>query len=645
MAALAQKAAAVAAHRRAVAEASPRRRPLQTLRERFAKGAVGWSEDLERVLALPRRSKPDADTMRLIVDGLTTVLKKPEGTQRLREIQAWSLLEAPRAGGLVGCIVAGGGKTLLGMLMPMVWPPVQKPDGTFRPICALLLIPPDLRSQFASDWELYGKHWRLPNLAGGKMLTPGLPTLHVVAYSELSNPKSSALLNQIQPDLVMGDEISSLRNFDSSRTRRVIRRLAERPETAFCGWDATIISDGVANFWHLLAWALDFGSPMPLEESEVRNWARALDPTGEEGYFLPGELQRLCEAGEPLRTGFQRRLMATVGVLSTDDKRLGIPLQMFERRPPKMCDELIEHFRVLRRKPTNGGWKRPDGEELRDMLEVTACAKQLAEGFYLRWKFPRNESLEVRDTWFTWRQNWNREVRAVLSDSRLHMDSPKLCELAAQRYYEGGCTGCDRGAEEDHRPQCNEKETHPLWSSYCYPFWREVKNTVVHVTEAVWVSDWLLQDAAAWAAQVPGIVWVDHPEFGDRLSKMTGLPFYGGGEEANEEIATEYAEARGRSSRSIICSVKSNLRGKNLQYAFHRSLIISFPAANDIFEQMIGRVFREGQIADRVEVFYYQHTSELENAFEKARRVAKGVQELTGQVQKLNFAEWPKVAA
>ncbi len=132
-----------------------------------------------------------------------------------------------------------------------------QPDGTRRPPRCVLLIPPDLREQFAHDWEEYSKQWNLPNLAGGKWFDKNKPVLHVVAYSELSHESSSELLEQIDPDLVMGDEISSLQNFDASRTLRMRRLFGDHPEKQFCGWDATLISKSVENFWHLLLWALD----------------------------------------------------------------------------------------------------------------------------------------------------------------------------------------------------------------------------------------------------------------------------------------------------------------------------------------------------------------------------------------------------
>jgi len=629
----------------AATRVAPRR---VSLKERFARGTVEWSKDFERVMALPRRPRNDPEEWQVwadeleaagsplaaqvrggvdgIVRELTQRLKKPRGTQTLREVQALLLWEAPLVGGVLGGCATGSGKTLVGMLMPQVMSNCSR---------AVLLLPPDLRPQFFADWESYGKHWQLPNLAGGKWFTPGLPVLHVVAYSELSHAKSSNLLEQINPDLVMGDEIDALRN-DTARVRRFKRFFAEHPDTRFCGWSATLVSDSIENIWHLLGMALDVGSPVPLEHSEVLKWARAIDPSSREGYFMPGVLQQLCAAGESIRSGFQRRLVGTPGVICTEENALGIPLVFRERKviAPKV---IADHLKVLRRKSDDGGWKRPDGEELRTPVEVAACARQLAEGFYLFWRYPHGEPAKVIDLWFDRRQAWNRELRAVLQNPQVHMDSPRLCENAAERYYRGGCPGCSRGPRGEHEIDCREKATHPLWPSYTWAPWIEVENTVYHVTEAKWESDWLLEDAAAWAREAPGIIWVDHPEFGHRLAKMTGLIYYGAGKEAHQGMLNVDG------AESIICSINSHKKGKNLQ-AFSRNLIVSFPASNDILEQAIGRSYRSGQSAAEVTVDYYLHTSELEGALDTAKSRARFVFETMGTAAKLVYGKFSEAA-
>jgi hypothetical protein len=54
--------------------------------------------------------------------------------------------------------------TLLDLLSALVVPNVKS---------AVLLIPPNLKRQLLDvDWEFYGQHWLLPNLAGGRWFYP-----------------------------------------------------------------------------------------------------------------------------------------------------------------------------------------------------------------------------------------------------------------------------------------------------------------------------------------------------------------------------------------------------------------------------------------------------------------------------------------
>jgi hypothetical protein len=135
-----------------------------------ARAPVGWSADLGRVLALPRRdletaySAADVAALeaRLRGPGPCTCAKASPPRPcplRFRPIQAWALLEAARAGGLLAPMGVGHGKELVCLLLPVV----------MGAKTAVLMTQGNLRSQLLErDWNYYGGHWRLPNLAGGK---------------------------------------------------------------------------------------------------------------------------------------------------------------------------------------------------------------------------------------------------------------------------------------------------------------------------------------------------------------------------------------------------------------------------------------------------------------------------------------------
>lgn len=600
--------------------ASPNR-AVKSIRDRLATGSVEWSTDLARVLALPRRPKPDLGPL---VDQYTLRLRKPEGTMVLRPIQAWGLYEAETHGGMLGPIGTGHGKELLCMLLPMVMPGCKR---------AVLLLPPDLRTQFFDrDFPEYGKHWRLPNLSGGdSFVDDGRPVLKVIAYSMLSSTRSSKILDDFDPDTIIENECQCLANYDAVRTGRFLRRFFSHPTNRSISVSGTMMSDSIDDFAHFGALALGGGSPLPIEKTVVKQWASALDPASRTGYFSPGALEALCLPGEDIHSGFRRRLIDTPGVVATDEASIDIPIVFAERKPPPVPKEIKDHLSKVRH-----DWIRPDGEVYRDALEAAACARQLACGCYLLWVFPHDEPRELKDSWFDRRQEWNREVRAKLQNPRLFLDSPKLCEDAAVRYYAGGCPGCNRGPMEDHERCCppGVTESHPLWAADCWLSWLGIRDKVFHQTACRWVDEYLMRDAAEWALEKPGIVWVEHIEVGQKLKQLTGLPYYAGGKESSRLIALEDG------SRSVIASVKANHKGKNLQHAFSRNLVVSVMGTADIIEQYLARTHRPGQLQPEVTVDIYQHTRELTAALKVARERAKTIHTVLGSPQKLVYGRW-----
>src|SRR5258706_173194 len=289
------------------------KRKRKSVRERLARSVVEWTPDFERVKNLPRRMKPNAEAMTTLVKDMTAKLKRPEGTQTLWATQAWVLDEMPRVGGGIGCIQAGEGKTLMGLLMPMMMPECRH---------AVLLLPAGLKAQlFDRDWEFYGKHWKLPNLSGDKTgrWVQGRPTLRVISYSEASITKNTEMLEHEHADLILGDEVACLRNPGASRVIRFLKLFVKRPDTRFCGWSASLTSDSVSDYSHLCALALGEGSPLPLEPEVVQMWGGALD-AGATTYVDPGVLRGLCEPGEDVQSGYRRRLVETIGFIATEER-------------------------------------------------------------------------------------------------------------------------------------------------------------------------------------------------------------------------------------------------------------------------------------------------------------------------------------
>lgn len=603
---------------------------------------VPMSPELARVLALPRRDQLDLKSARAIAlaDMMTARWTRGERTckcaeidpriaagkrkciKHLKPVQAWALYEMSIVGGLLAHIPVGAGKTVIGLLSPLALAEVGVKHS-------ILLVPPNLMGQLERDYQLLAEHFKVPQLKlhGGSerdFVVEGAPKVHALPYSRLSMPTSSAWIRELQPDAIMADECDKLRDPDGAGSSRVLRYFLERGDTRFCGWTGSLTDSSISDYAHLAALALRMQSPMPLDKNVVGEWARALDDS--DNPAPPGELGRFCdedldpEDTEDVREGWRRRLSQTMGVVISTEASLDVDLVVEEREAPPIPPIIHEALHKVR-----SCWVRPDtlvgaeyDEELVDAMQVAKCARELASGIFYRWRFdPINGVPQKKadiDEWLAARKDWNRELRFRLQEREEWLDSPHLCEHAAQRFWG------DRPRREDR----------PEWNSAHWPRWREIKTKVKPTVEACRVSDYLAVDAARWALENKGIVWYGMVEFGQWVAELSGLPLHGGGPKAGERIANEVGNT------SIICSIKSHGRGRDgLQALYNDQLIAQLPSSATMWEQLLGRLHRQGSEFESVRALFYAHTDEIKSALETALGRANYVRGTLGAEQKL----------
>ena len=585
-------------------------------------GVAGWSkppvsdsEDLRRIIALPRRAPPTGAQEQQLIDFMTQRYARsndscrcaqirPEGgcIKSFRLAQSWAMLELETQHGLLGAIGVGHGKTLLGIMAAMAMPDCKT---------ALILVPPRLVDQLIVEYELASEHFRTPSLVVhngtnyARLHDDNRPILRVMPYSRLSRKTATTFIKNVAPDFIMADEVHKLKDRNTATASRVLRYFIESPETRFAGWTGSLTDKSLNDYGHLAALALRFKSPLPLDPHTLDDWARAIDPSD---FPAPaGELFALCNPGEEISSGFHRRLTETAGMVATRKAAIDAHLVVTERKAPPMPMVVKEAMESIR------NFVRPDGEELVEAYEVARSAREAACGFFYRWTFPRGEKESEINAWLSARKAWNKELRAKLFTRDEYLDSPLLCEEAAIRAWND-----------------EEKEGLPSWRAVSWPAWSKVKGTVRPETEAVRLDPYLAQDAADWGLSKRGVIWYNYSALGNWIGELSGLPVHGGGPKSDVIIARE------KGDRSIIASIHAHGTGRDgLQRLFSTQLITSPMSSAQGWEQLLGRLHRLGQDANLVTAEVYRHTREFKQSIDRAMSRALYVQETLGSSQKL----------
>lgn len=564
--------------------------------------SVDNSPELQRILRSPRRIWTEdsaADLARL----LTPLLARPGGTMSLRPIQAQALHDAGVYGGGFFPIRVGGGKTLLSLLVAYVM-------GLRRPI---LLIPASLKDKTKREARELSKHWRIP-----------FEIIRIESYEQLSTPGSKDMLFNYRPDGILTDESHRMKNSKAALTKRVGHYMTENPATAFVAMSGTITKRSIKDYAHILRWCLKDRAPTPAPWNEMEKWSQALDEKLKTfARVHPGALLQFAtnedwtEAdGDEVRAarlGFRRVLAETPGVVCTTEGFAGssiyvdtdvLPVKDAISGTGAGVEGAFAHLR--------DDGLTPDDWPLTDGMSIWRHARELALGFYYRWNpRPPPEWMMARKVWFG-------HIREILKHNTKHLDSDYVVTRAV-----------------NNDPNWNKD----AWDAL--NVWRQVEPTFDPNTEAVWIDDTVINRVAAWLGKHPrGIAWVEHTTFGERLSRVTGLPYFGReGKDAQGRTFYDPETNPGGYRGPCIASVASNATGRNLQWAWSDNYIVSCPPGGNLWEQLLGRTHRDGQEEDEVTVTVLLACIEHYDALERARNDAQYIQDSTGQAQKLLYAD------
>lgn len=556
---------------------------------------VSKSQQLQRIEGLPRRDPRLSDTE--WAERVSGYLKKPEGTMTLRPFQAAALRDIHDFGGAFIQGRVGIGKTLISLLAPVLL-------GAKRP---LLLIPAKLRDKTKREFAALSQHW---------MTLP----LRIESYAKISRLNGDELLQQIAPDLIIADECHKLKSLKSAVTRRVSRWVQNNPETRFVAMSGTVASRSLKDFAHVLSWCVPRGCPLPTRWGDLQEWALAVDEK------LPPQALRLASgaleilmnteelnAPDPVsgaRRAVRRRIADTPGVIMSTDRYLGASLTVEPLVPPDKLyvDGIDPLFARLHEE-----WETPDGRPLADPMQVWRVGTELAWGFFYKWvPDPPRE-------WLIARKGWAAAVRYLLKSNRRGLDSELPIRNAVAR---GDFDG--RFVMRDGM-RLFEEPVEELLAG-----WEAIKDSYEYESVPMWVNMapvcWLAeQDTDVW--------WVRHLAVGEQLAKALDVPFFTQGG-LDQRTGLHIYDHDG----PCVASWRACGEGLNLQ-KWSRQIIVTPPTSGKDWEQLLGRMHRDGQEADEVSTRVCFGSQEHWGAWVQAQNDARFLQDTTGQEQKLLFAD------
>jgi hypothetical protein len=358
---------------------------------------------------------------------------------------------------------------------------------------------------------------------------------------------------------------------------------------------------------------------------DLQSWSHLLDvelpedtaaSDADRALFAP-----VCAAmgEEHPRKAFRKRLVGTPGVVATSAQGVGASLLLVERAPkvPPSVQEML--------RDVVGNWETPSGESLQDGLAMSKVLRELICGFYYYWDWSGVPWDGVPDEgWLEARKVWHKAVRTTLQQCSVeNFDSPMLLALGAKCAFEGGSSHIRYKGESIEIPSALVK----AWEQ-----WVPHRDKPTPPTLHRWISTYLVEDAICWArAQSdPGLIWYSHAAFAERLVLETGWRHYGPGPEASRALSCVETIA------PAVISIPAHGGGKNLQ-AWGNQLVANPLSNGALWEQLLGRTHRSGQLRDEVWATAYTHEI-FDEALEAARKDARFVQETTGQMQRLCYA-------
>ena len=616
--------------------------------------------EMDRITQVPLSNPMDAEKLELFnyYHILGEVYQKG---WRLFSTQAQALKEFQEVGGGFFPIAVGWGKCLISLMVANH----AYQQGIKK---TMLIIPPEVLGQLVSaDIQMARRHVpiNMPiHIVGGKSLKnrrnltrSGKKGLYVMTYSYLSVKDTDDMLEAIRPGLIICDEAHRLKNKNAARTKRLMKFISTYRPAGVC-LSGTITSKSVRDYYHLIRWCLGNNNPLPNTASLANEWASVIDANVEETVKtdslmplvqwaltnFPDEKITPDKAG--FRKAYRSRLVSSPGVHSSGDLDIktslvveNVPVEEPEKRPG--WEDLTELIRVVEEDN-----KTPNGDEIDHAIHKWKWFNELTVGFYneLIWpttekyarrkSIPESEAEDILDRakqYFEASQEYQKSLRLWLSEKqRSGMDTPDLVGLDMSR-------NGDKNVGSE------------LFKDWMYRKALDFEGRPDRDGRAVRICDYKINQGLEWAEENKehgGILWVLHQEAGVWVMEVllaAGIDAVHcpAGPTGNRAILNP-----ANAGKVLVASIAAHCTGKNIQDRFSYQKFLEWPRNPILAEQILGRLHRNGQVADEVAACLNNTIDFDFLSFAACLNDALYIHQTTGNRQKLIYASYnpmPKI--
>lgn len=519
-------------------------------------------------------------------------------------------------GGGVLPMGVGAGKTLLAYLLPTA---MGIPAGQ-----VVVLVPGALVREYRRQLRVLREHF----------VIPAAP--HVLSYEKVGHPTGAALLSELVPKLIVADEAHMLANKDSARVARFLR-YAKEARPRFVAMSASLLRRKLADFAHLAELALGEGSPLPLAYNFVEAFDRALGASKapavgwEYAYFnafateqpptTDYERAQGGMGGTPAlerwaRAALNQRLLATLGVVGTEEPSCDAPILGRYWTPPEPPQAWVEHARQLERT-----LRLPCGQQVESALAIYEHRRTLRMGYYARW----GEVADLVDRdWLYARRGWASALASLVGMRREGLDSPALAEEAIRAMVDGD-PPARKYTKGEQRALAEAAEALRVWEASQHLYHGDREWVRLPGAEEYWAE--MAEALHAFAhSHGPTLVWAKDRELAALLAAAAPLHVCAPGQHPGEpgQLAAPWR----------LVSIASHGTGLNLQ-PWQHNVLLHLPSDASALEQLLGRTHRPGQAHDHVGLWLLDGDSLDEQLAQAAL-----IYEVTSQKQRLTGIRW-----